>query len=65
MRINMYLTVIQKFSIAIANSLMKKEEALRGLKPNLTQGEIKELFVGNILRPFLNGAIWHRYRDYN
>jgi hypothetical protein len=46
-------TVIQKYATAIISGLMEKVKSLSDLKHNLTKGELRELFVNEILSSFL------------
>lgn len=44
---------IKKYSTAIVQAMIKKSDSLSGLKHKLTKGELRELFVCDILNHFL------------
>jgi hypothetical protein len=46
--------LIKKYSSAIVDGFVKKAEACGALEHELTKGEIRELFVSNVLRLFLS-----------
>ena len=46
-------TLIQKYSSSIIEGFVKKIDSIDEMKHNLTKGELKELFVHNILRFYL------------
>jgi len=46
-------TLIQKSSTSIVKRLIEQVESLSSLEHHLTNGQLKELFVSNILRSFL------------
>ena len=46
-------TLIQKHSTAIVRALIERVSALSDLGHRLTKGELRELFVSNILASFL------------
>ena len=46
-------TIIQNYSTSIISGLFGKIQSLSGLKHNLTKGELRELFVNEVLKSFL------------
>ena len=46
-------TIIQRYSTAIVSGLVEKIQSLSVLKHNLTKGELRELFVNDVMSSFL------------
>lgn len=46
-------TIIQKYSTAIVRGMVEKIKSLSGLRHNLTKGELRELFVNEVLSSFM------------